>query len=66
MLRLTRARRDLLAEALRDLANLSAGALVLGQFVGQQPLSWGLMFVGVTTWLVLLVIAIAFTKGERA
>jgi hypothetical protein len=40
MLRLTARHREVLTETLRELANLVAGAMVLGQFVGQQ--AWSL------------------------
>ena len=64
MLRLTSARRGLLAEAFRELANLSAGALVLGQFVGQR-LSLGLVLAGLTTWFVLIAVAVGLTREEQ-
>ena len=50
MLRLTEQQRSALGETLRGFANLEAGALVLTQFVGQQPLSWWLILVGMATW----------------
>ena len=54
MLRLKTRQRTVLVETLRELANLSAGALVLGQFVGQQPLSTGIVAGGIALWIVLV------------
>ena len=64
MLRLDRQRRLALGETLRELANISAGALVLGQFVGQQPVSAGAMVTGVAVWLVLVVTALWLDGGR--
>jgi hypothetical protein len=51
MLRLKPRQRAALGETLRDLANLGAAALVFGQFIGQQPLSWVLMLAGAGIWV---------------
>ena len=53
MLRLDRAQRTALSETLRELANVVAGILVLGQFIGEQPLSPWLILVGMAGWVVL-------------
>jgi hypothetical protein len=37
MLRLSKRRRELLADKLPDAANVALGALVFGQFLGQDP-----------------------------
>jgi hypothetical protein len=63
MLRLKTRQRGVLVETLRELANLSAGALVLGQFVGQQPLSVWAVLGGVGLWFVLVAWAVVLT-GE--
>ena len=42
-----------LSETFGDLANLIAGALIVGQFVG-QPLSWRRAIAGVAAWLALI------------
>ena len=52
MLRLGPLRRRLLAETLRELANLVVGALVLGQFLVQQARSPWLMLTGIALWFV--------------
>lgn len=64
MLRLKARRRVVLVETLRELANLVAGALVLSQFIGQQPLSLSLVLAGVTAWLSLLGLALLFAEGS--
>jgi hypothetical protein len=50
MLRLTQRQRNELSETMREFANLAAGALGLGQFVGEQQFSWELMFAGIIVW----------------
>ena len=51
MVRLRPGARAVFGEKLLDLANLAAAALVFGQFVGRQPLSWTVIAAGVTIWL---------------
>ena len=58
MLRLPRDQRPAFGQKLVDLANLAAVALVFGQFVGQQPLSWPVMVAGVTIWFTLVMLAL--------
>jgi hypothetical protein len=65
MLRLTAGRRSVLAEAFRELANLAAAALILGQLIGQQPLSPGLVLAGAAMWAVFLGIALLFAGGNN-
>jgi hypothetical protein len=64
MLRLKLRRRTVLVETFRELANLAAGALVLGRFVGEQALSAALVVSGVAAWL-LLVGAAFWLAGEN-
>jgi hypothetical protein len=63
MLRLKARRRAVLVETLRELANLVAGALVLGQFVGPQPASAWVVLGGLGSWVALVGLAILLT-GE--
>jgi hypothetical protein len=65
MLRLKPRRRAVLVETLRELANLAAGALVLGQFVGQQPLSLWVISGGVAAWFALVAVAILLTGEDQ-
>ena len=54
MLRLKNGQRAALSETLRELANLVAGALALGQFVGEQSPSLWLIVAGLLGWFVLV------------
>ena len=40
-----------LGETLRELANLAAAALILGQFVGQQTVSRRVILMGTAVWI---------------
>ena len=63
MLRLKPRQREMLADKLPDLANIGAAILVLGQFVGQQPLSPPLFVAGLAMWALLS--AVAFSIAEE-
>jgi hypothetical protein len=54
MLRWKRSQRAVLVTVLPALANLGAGALILGQALGQRPFSWMMFAVGVVQWIVLV------------
>ncbi len=54
----------MLAEKLPDLANLCAGVLVFGQFVGDRPVSTGLLLAGFGVWIVLLACALVIAGDE--
>jgi hypothetical protein len=54
MLRLNQTQRVAFSDTLRELANLVAGALALGQFVGEQRPSLWLVLAGMTGWIVLV------------
>ena len=58
MLRLKPRQRAALGETLRELANLAAGALILGQFVGEQRLSTRSVLAGIAVWLALVGLAL--------
>jgi DNA-binding transcriptional regulator/RsmH inhibitor MraZ len=64
MLRLTRAQRVLLAETLRDLANLAAGAMVFGQFIGSETFSRWTMVGGAATWIAFVRLAVSLVKEK--
>ena len=64
MLRLTTRRREVLVQTLRELANLAAGALVLGRFVGQQPFSLDLVLGGIAAWFVLVGLALSLAEEK--
>lgn len=65
MLGLKERQRAALSETLRELANVAAGAMALGQFVGQQPLSWSLFLAGIVVWCALVGLGLLLA-GERS
>ena len=62
MLVLKPAQRRLLAETVRDIANIAAGAMVFGQFLGSQMFSLWIAVGGVTLWIALVAWAIALAQ----
>jgi len=58
MLRLRPGPRAVFGEKVLDLANFAAAALVFGQFVGSEPLSWTIMFAGVVLWVGFVAVAL--------
>jgi hypothetical protein len=64
MVGLTAGQRAVFGEKFVDLANYAAAALVFGQFVGQQPFSWGILIGGITAWLVFAATSF-WLMGER-
>jgi len=66
MVRLTPPQARLLADTLRQLANIVIGAAVVGQFVRPEPLSPWVAGAGIAAWWVLVGFALAFAfEGER-
>jgi hypothetical protein len=65
MIRLDQRRRTALSETLRELANLVAGALALGQLVGEHPPSIWLILTGIFGWLFLILWGLLLV-GDRA
>ncbi len=64
MLRLTRGQRALVGDKLADVANIGAGALIFGQFVGDLAFSPWLIAAGLLMWLALMVLAIVSTGRD--
>jgi hypothetical protein len=64
MLRLGRRRRDIAAQALREMGNLIGGGLVVGQFIGSGPISIPLLIGGGVGWALLVMGAVVCTKEE--
>ena len=58
------AQRTLLAETLRDIANIAAGAMVFGQFIGSQTFSVRIAAFGMGVWVALVAFAMVLA-GER-
>jgi hypothetical protein len=65
MIRLDPQQRRALSETIRDLANLVAAALVLGQFVGEDSVSWGPMAVGGAAWIGLVMFGLVLERSGR-
>jgi hypothetical protein len=64
MLRLNAAQRSMLVDKLPDAANLAAGALFFGQFLGDRQFSLTLAFSGLGAWVALMAWAIVLaSKG---
>ena len=63
MLRLDRRQRDALGQTIRELANLIAAALVVGQIVTDQRRSW-VILAGIAIWLGFVALALLLA-GER-
>ena len=66
MLELSPEQRVLLAETLRDVANLAAGAMLFGQLLTERPFSLSLGILGVALWgcLVAFAMAVAGRRGS--
>ena len=63
MLRLSRQQRMLLAETIRDIASVAAGAMVFGQFLGSQAFLFWIAAFGMGAWVALVAFAIVLA-GE--
>ena len=61
-----RQQRVLLAETLRDIANIAAGAMVFGQFLGTQTFSIGVAVSGVSVWAGLVGYAISLAGRPKS
>lgn len=64
MLRLNPRQRAVILEKLPDLANVIAGVLVIGQFVGDEPASVWLVIVGLAIWAGLASITLVIAGEE--
>jgi len=65
MLRLTQEQRVLLAETVRDIANIAAGAMVFGQFLGREMFSLPTALTGLVLWVGLVSWAIALAREVK-
>jgi len=64
MLALTHEQRVLLAETVRDIANVAADAMVFGHFVGDRVFSWWTAVGGIILWMVFVSWAMALRRGR--
>jgi hypothetical protein len=65
MLRLNPEQRRVLADKVPDLANLVAGALIVGRFVGEHSVSWSVTLVGIGLWIVGIAISVFLARGDE-
>jgi hypothetical protein len=66
MVRLKQSQRALLAETLRDVANIAAGAMVFGQFLADATFSTAVAFGGTGLWVVFVVCAILLASEAQS
>lgn len=65
MLRLKPRQRSVIVEKLPDLANIGAGVLVFGQFVGGEATSTWSMLIGAALWLGIFGWVLVLAGGRR-
>ena len=65
MLVLGREQRVLLAETVRDIANIAAGAMVFGQFLATETFSLWIAVGGMAVWIALVGWAIGLTREPK-
>lgn len=65
MLRLDQRQRAALGETFRELANLFAAALVIGQLVVAQSPSWSLIATGAGFWTALVAAGVLLAREQR-
>jgi hypothetical protein len=65
MLRLNPKQRSALSDTARQIGNLTFGALVLGQFVGNRTFSWSLLASGGIAWIGFALVGILLLAGEE-
>ena len=66
MLILQREQRRLLAETVRDIANVAAGAMVFGQLLADRPFSPWLALFGGLLWSGLVIVAVWFAGRTKS
>jgi len=65
MLRFSTEQRTFVAEGLRDVANLAAGGMVLGQFLADRPFSPLVALGGLALWLGFLSYAVVLRARKE-
>jgi hypothetical protein len=66
MVVLNRKQRGLLAETVRDLANVAVGAMLFGQFLADQTFSIWIATGGTCMWVGLVAFAMSLAREERS
>ena len=64
MLRLKPTQRAVLVDKVPDMANIVAGAIVIGFAVGEPRLSWPVFIGGVTFWVGALIFVLAIAENQ--
>jgi hypothetical protein len=64
MVRLTPRQRAVLADKVPDIANVVAGAVVIGFMFGEPAISWPVVVTAVATWAGVLVFALAVAEDK--
>lgn len=65
MLKLSPDQRKLLAESLKDAANVGAGVMLFGQTVGSAPFSLATFATGLLLWFVLTIVALGLAGNPN-
>lgn len=58
--------RDVLTDKLPDVANLAAGALIFGQFIGDRAFSLRVALLGLVLWCFLMACSLFIAKKGRS
>ena len=66
MLELSGKQRAVLADKLADTANVAAGALVFGQFLGGELIAPLRLLIGAGFWVTFIVCAVVLTEGKQS
>ena len=64
MLRLKRQQRAVLADKMPEMANIVAGAIVIGFLIGEPRVSWPVFTAGVAFWVAALLLAIMIVEDK--
>ena len=65
MLRLKSKQRELLADVLKDVANIAVGAMGFGHFLSERTFSLAVMLGGLGIWIGFVLMAVLFASGGR-
>jgi hypothetical protein len=66
MLRWNRKQRTALSESLRQVGNLTLGALGLAQFVAGRPIAWPFVIAGAIGWAICMLLGLTLLDGEES
>ena len=66
MVELSEGQRRVLTDKLPDVANVAAGAMVFGQFLGDRPFSMPLATAGAVAWLALSIVTLFLARRRES